>query len=123
MLFVLLIAGVNVANLLLARSSRRATEVAIRTALGASRSRIVRQFLTESLLLALAGGALGSLTAFWGTGAALTVLPEVLLPRADEIRVDERVLVFTMIASLVAGRALRAGSSAQSVAPRSTRRR
>jgi predicted permease len=102
-LFVLFIAGVNVANLLLARSSRRATEVAIRTALGASRGRIVRQFLTESLLLALAGGVLGSLTAFWGTEAALTVLPEVLLPRAEEIRVDERALLFTIIASVVAG--------------------
>jgi predicted permease len=102
-LFVLLIAGVNVANLLLARSSRRATEVAIRTALGASRSRIVRQCLTESVLLALAGGILGSLTAFWGTKAALTVLPEVLLPRAEEIRVDERVLLFTIVASVVAG--------------------
>ena len=101
--FVLLIAGVNVANLLLARSSRRATEVAIRTALGASRSRMVRQFLTESMLLALAGGVLGSLTAFWGTEAALTVLPEVLLPRAEEIRIDARVLGFTIIASVVTG--------------------
>jgi putative ABC transport system permease protein len=102
-LFVLLIAGVNVANLLLARSSRRAPEVAMRTALGASRSRIVRQFLTESMVLALAGGALGTLTAFWGTRAALTVLPEVLLPRAEDIRVDERVLLFTLITSVVAG--------------------
>ena len=102
-LFVLLIAGVNVANLLLARSSRRTTEVAIRTALGASRSRMVRQFLTESVLLALAGGVLGTLAAFWGTRAALAVLPEVLLPRADEIRVDERVLLFTILASVAAG--------------------
>jgi putative ABC transport system permease protein len=102
-LFVLLIACVNVANLLLARSSRRAPEVAMRTALGASRSRIVRQFLTESMLLALAGGVLGSLTAFGGTRAALSVLPDVLLPRAEEIRVDERVLLFKIIASVVAG--------------------
>jgi predicted permease len=102
-LLVLLIAGVNVANLLLSRSSRRATEVAIRAALGASRSRIVRQCLTESVLLALAGGVLGSLTGFWGTRAVLTLLPEVLLPRAEEIRVDERVLLFTTIASVVAG--------------------
>lgn len=102
-LFVLLIAGVNVANLLLARSSRRATEVALRAALGASRSRIVRQFLTESVLLAVAGGVLGILIAFWGTRAALSVLPDVLLPRAEEIRVDARVLLFTTIASVAAG--------------------
>jgi len=102
-LFVFMIACVNVANLLLARSGRRAPEVAMRSALGASRSRIVRQFLTESMLLALAGGVLGSLAAFWGTRAALTVLPEVLLPRAQEIRVDERVLLFTLITSVIAG--------------------
>jgi predicted permease len=102
-LFVLLIAGVNVANLLLARSRRRAAEVAIRAALGASRSRIVRQFLTESVLLALAGGVLGSLTAFWGTKGALAALPAIWLPRTEEIRVDERVLLFTTLASVVAG--------------------
>jgi len=102
-LFVLLIAGVNLANLLLARSSRRATEVAIRAALGASRTRIVRQFLTESVLLAMAGGGLGVLAAFWGTEAALTELPNVLLPRAEEIRVDQRVLLFTTIASVAVG--------------------
>jgi predicted permease len=102
-LFVLLIAGVNVANLLLARSSGRSVEVAIRAALGASRVRIVRQFLTESVLLSVIGGALGILAAFWGTSAALAVLPKVLLPRADEIQVDMRVLVFTVIASMIAG--------------------
>lgn len=101
--FVLLIAGVNVANLLLARSSRRAGEVALRTALGASRGRIIRQLLIESLVLALAGGALGSVLALWGTTAALSALPQILLPRADEIGVDARVLSFTMIVSIATG--------------------
>src|SRR5439155_10115488 len=64
---------------------------------------IVRQFLTESLLLACAGGVLGGLTALWGTRAALTFLPQILLPRTAEIRVDEHVLLFTTIASVGAG--------------------
>jgi predicted permease len=102
-LFVFAIACVNVANLLLARASRRASEVAVRTALGASRGRIVAQFLTESVLLALAGGVLGSLIAFWGTDAVLATLPQVLLPRAAEIHVDARVLLFTIGTSVLAG--------------------
>lgn len=102
-LFVLLIAAVNVANLSLARASRGAADVAIRTALGASRTRIVRQFLTESVMLALAGSVLGSLAAFWGTKIALAALPAIWLPRAQEIRVDARVLVFTTFASVLAG--------------------
>jgi predicted permease len=100
--FVLLIACVNIANLLLARSTGRAREFAIRAALGASQGRVVRQLLTESILLAVAGGALGLLLASWGTSAALTILPSTL-PRANDVRIDPRVLFFTLIVSLVAG--------------------
>src|ERR1700704_209589 len=100
--FVLLIACVNVANLLLARSIGRTREFAIRSALGASQRRMVRQLLTESILLAFAGGALGLLLAAWGTRAALGVLPAAL-PRAEEIGLDPRVLFFTLAISLVAG--------------------
>jgi len=100
--FVLLIACANVANLLLARSTGRTREFAIRTALGAAPGRVVRQLLTESILLALAGGALGLLIATWGTQAAIKVLPEAL-PRADEIHIDVRVLLFTLTASVLAG--------------------
>ncbi len=100
--FVLLIACVNVANLLLARSTGRAREFAIRIAMGAGHWRLLRQLLTESVLLALAGGALGLLIAHWGMHAALGVLPRAL-PRAEEIGLDTRVLTFTATVSLLAG--------------------
>jgi predicted permease len=100
--FVLLIACVNVSNLLLGRSTGRTREFAIRAALGAGRWRLLRQSLTESLLLALAGGGLGLVVASWGTNAALAVLPTTL-PRAAEVRLDTRVLVFTVAISVFTG--------------------
>ena len=100
--FVLAVACVNVSNLLLARSTGRTREFAIRAALGAGQWRLLRQSLTESLLLALAGGGLGLLLAALGTRAALNVLP-IGLPRADEIGLDARVLLFTLATSLFTG--------------------
>jgi predicted permease len=100
--FVLLIACVNVANLLLARSTARTQELAIRSALGATRGRVIRQLLTESLLLALGGGGLGMLLASWGLQGALKMLPEAL-PRAEEVHLDGRVLLVMLAASALAG--------------------
>jgi predicted permease len=100
--FVLLIACVNVANLLLARAVGRTREFAIRTALGASKWRVLRQLLTESLLLSSLGGALGVLFASYGTQAALAALPHAL-PRAEAIHVDGRVLLCTATTSMVTG--------------------
>jgi predicted permease len=100
--FVLLIACVNVANLVLARSTVRAREFAIRAAMGASQGRLLRQLLTESLLLAFTGGALGLLLARWGTKVGIAQLP-VTLPRAAEIGLDTRVLLFTLVITLACG--------------------
>jgi predicted permease len=100
--FLLLIACANVANLLLARSIGRSREFAIRAALGASHSRVIRQLLTESVLLAGLGGALGLLFAFWGTRAVLGTLPAAL-PRASEVSMDSTVLLCTLGTSLFVG--------------------
>jgi predicted permease len=100
--FLLLIACANVANLLLARSMGRSQEFAIRAALGASQMRVIRQLLTESMVLAGLGGVLGLLLAVWGTKAVLGSLPGAL-PRANEVSLDARVLLFTMALSLFAG--------------------
>jgi predicted permease len=99
---VLLISCVNVANLLLARSTARQREFAIRVALGAGQKRVVRQLLTESLLLAVVGGVLGLFLAKFATTAAIAAMPQAL-PRADEIGLDLRVLLFTLAISVFAG--------------------
>ncbi|HEX8186333.1 MAG TPA: ABC transporter permease, partial [Blastocatellia bacterium] len=100
--FVLLIACVNVANLLLARASARQREIAIRRALGAGRLRLIRQLLTESLLLSLIGGAFGILIAMWSVGALVKLSP-ANVQRMGNISVDSAMLVFTLSVSILTG--------------------
>jgi putative ABC transport system permease protein len=101
--FLLLIACVNVANLLVARGARRANEFATRAALGASRWRLTRQLIVESLVLSTLGSALGLLVAAWGRSALIAIAPVARLPRLSEIQIDGWVLGFTVVMAALTG--------------------
>jgi predicted permease len=100
---VLLIACVNLANLLLAQASRREKEMSLRAALGASRGRMLRQLVTESMLLALAGGAVGLVIAYWGRTALWSFRPPFVEQSGIDLTLDSRVLLFTLGISIVTG--------------------
>ena len=103
---ILLIACINVANLLLVRATARSKELAIRTALGASRARLIRQLMTETLIIFLVGGALGLVLTLWGSRFLVTGVPDFILdnfPRAKNIGIDGQVLGFTLAVSLLTG--------------------
>ncbi|HXW08415.1 MAG TPA: ABC transporter permease [Vicinamibacterales bacterium] len=115
--FVLLIACVNIANLLLARASARNREMAVRLALGASRPRVIRQLLTESVLLAAVGGAVGLLVGAWGI-AGLTAIAPAGAPRVNEIGLDWTVLAFSAALTLITGIAFGLIPAVQASRPR-----
>ena len=100
---VLLIACTNLANLLLARATERSKEIAIRLSIGASRARIIRQLLTESVMLAVAGGLIGVALARWIIDSIIALKPPIEIPITLELHVDWRVLVFSMVVSVVTG--------------------
>ena len=100
--FVLLIACANVANLLLARGAARTKEIAVRAAMGASRGRVIRQMLTESILLSAIGGIAGLLLSIWLTDVLLSIIPEGA-PRLDQVGIDYRVLAFALGISALTG--------------------
>jgi predicted permease len=100
--FVLLVACANVANLLMARASARQDELAVRAALGAGRGRLMRQLLTEAVVLGLAGAAVGLLVAYWGTHALVAAQPADI-PRIDEIGLNATVVMFTLAVAIVTG--------------------
>jgi putative ABC transport system permease protein len=110
--FLLLVACANVANLLLAQASVRERELAIRSALGAARGRLIRQFLTETLLLSFVGGGLGVLSAYWGVAGLLALAPENL-PRLDSISISVPVLVFAFLLSTAVAAGLGAFTAAR----------